>query len=88
MLRNTPLARQKRHGTRSMVTIVDARLQKAIEDAEQMLVVCAHAGAKVPNAIVRRAERLRVMLNRTPQGNDGVGRYRAWTQIPRYAAHR
>jgi len=88
MLRNAPLARQKRQGTRGMVTIIDERLQKAIEDAEQMLVVCAHAGAKVPNAIVRHAERLRVILDRTPQGNDGVGRYRAWTQTPRYVAHR
>jgi hypothetical protein len=56
-----------------MVTIIDKRLEKTIEDAEQMLIVCAHAGAKVSNAVVRCAARLQAMLDGALQANRGAG---------------
>ena len=57
----------------SMMTIMEGRLRKAIEDAEQMLAVCAHAGREVPTAVVRCAARLRATLDATREAKNGVG---------------
>jgi len=53
---------------------LEAKLRKAIEDAEQMLVVCAHAGTGVPSLVLRSAARLRRVLTETQMVSKDFGR--------------
>jgi len=51
----------------------EAKLLEAIEDAEQMLAVCAHAGTRVTKAVVGSAARLRKVLTETQMASNDFG---------------